>query len=151
MYEEARKAILESSEESSIYIGADSIRTKKKGVWKARYSVCIIVHRDSCHGAKIFHKTYVLDDYGNLKQRLLNEVMFAIEAATEVIDVVGDRHLAIHLDVNPSPNHKSHIAVKEALGWVRGSLGIDAQIKPNSWAATTAADHMVRNKDKYVS
>ncbi len=35
--------------------------------------------------------------------------------------------------------------LKEALGWVRGSLGLDAKIKPSSFAATHAADHAVRH------
>jgi predicted RNase H-related nuclease YkuK (DUF458 family) len=40
--------------------------------------------------------------------------------------------------------YKSNVAVKEALGYVKGTLGIDAKIKPDSFAATHAADHVVR-------
>ena len=86
-----------------------------------------------------------MPDYGNLKQRLLTEVQLAVQTALDIMDTIGDRHLEIHIDINPNPMHKSNIAVKEALGWVRGSLGIDAKIKPNSWAATHAADHAVRH------
>jgi uncharacterized protein len=145
MYEEARQAILESSPQSSVYIGADSIRFKKKGVWHAKYSTVIIVHMDSKKGCKLFHESIDMPDYGNLKQRLLTEVQFAVQAASEVIDVLGDRHMEIHLDINPNPKHKSNVAVKEALGWVKGSLGMDAKIKPASFAATHAADHAVRH------
>jgi predicted RNase H-related nuclease YkuK (DUF458 family) len=84
-----------------------------------------------------------MDDYGNLKQRLLNEVMYAVNVATELLDAIGDRHLEIHLDVNPNPKHKSSIAVKEALGYVTGS-GFIGKVKPCSWAATHAADHVAR-------
>jgi predicted RNase H-related nuclease YkuK (DUF458 family) len=140
MYEEARQAILESSPQSSVYIGADSIRFKKKGVWHAKYSTVIIVHMDSKKGCKLFHESIDMPDYGNLKQRLLTEVQFAVQAASEVIDVLGDRHMEI-----PNPKHKSNVAVKEALGWVKGSLGMDAKIKPASFAATHAADHAVRH------
>lgn len=145
MYDEAREAILNSSQESSIYVGADSIRYKKGELWFAKYSVVIILHMDSKHGCKLFHKTMDLPDYGNLKQRLLTEVGYAIEAATEIIDIVGDRHLEIHLDINPNPSYKSNIAIKEALGYVRGSLGLDARIKPHSFAATHCADYLVRH------
>lgn len=144
MFEDAKKAILESTVESSIYIGCDSIRYKKNKQWWAKYSTVIIIHKDSKHGCKIYHNSVDMPDYGNLKQRLLTEVQYAVEAATEILDVIGPRSLSIHLDVNPNPKHKSNVAVKEALGWVRGSLGIDAQIKPYSWAATHAADHAVR-------
>lgn len=144
MYEEAKQAILGSSPHSSVYIGTDSIRYKKNKQWYAKYSTVIIVHMDSKKGCKLFHESVDMPDYGNLKQRLLTEVQFAVAAASEVIDVLGDRHMEIHLDINPNPKHKSSVAVKEALGWVKGSLGIDAKIKPASFAATHAADHAVR-------
>lgn len=141
---EAKQAILDSSPESSVYIGCDSIRYKKNGQWRAKYSTVIIVHKDSKHGCAIFPFAEDLPDYGNMKQRLLNEVGYAVAAATEIIDVLGDRRMEVHLDLNPNPKHKSNVAIKEALGWVRGTLGLDALVKPNSWAATHAADHVVR-------
>ena len=145
MIEEAKQAILDSSKESSVYIGCDSIRFKKNKMWYAKYSTVIIVHMDSKHGCRLFHESIDMPDYGNLKQRLLNEVQMAVMAATEIVDVLGDRHMEIHLDINPNPKHKSSVAVKEALGWVKGSLGLDAKIKPASFAATHAADHAVRH------
>lgn len=145
MIEEAKQAILESSRESSVYIGCDSIRFRKNNQWYAKYSTVIIVHMDSKRGCKLFHSSVDMPDYGNLKQRLLTEVQMAVSTATEIIDVIGDRHMEIHLDINPNPKHKSSVAVKEALGWVKGSLGLDAKIKPSSFAATHAADHAVRH------
>ena len=142
--DEARKAILASSRESSIYIGCDSIRFKKHGLWHAKYSTVIIVHKDSNSGCRLFHESVVMQDYGVIKQRMLNEVMFAVNAATEVLDAIGDRHFEIHIDINPNPKHKSNVAVKEALGYVRGTLGIEAKIKPYAFAAMHAADHLVR-------
>jgi len=145
MIEEAKKAIESSSSSSSIYIGADSIRYNNRGRWYAKYSTVVILHKDSKHGCKLFHRTVDLPDYGNLKQRLMTEVGYAIEAASELIEVIGERHLEIHIDINPNPKYKSSVAVKEALGYVKGSLGIDAKIKPSSWAASHAADHLVRS------
>ena len=145
MYDAAREAILNSSESSSVYIGADSIRFKKNGQWFARYSTVIILHVDSNHGAKLFHKTVEMRDFGNLRQRLITEAGFAIDAASAILDVIGDRKIEVHLDINPNPRHKSSIAVKEALGYVKGTIGIDAKIKPESFAATHAADHVARS------
>ena len=145
MIEEAKQAILDSSQESSVYIGCDSIRFRKNKIWYAKYSTVVIVHMDSKKGCRRFHESIDMPDYGNLKQRLLTEVQHAVSTATEIIDVLGDRHMEIHLDINPNPKHKSSIAVKEALGWVKGSLGIDAKIKPSAFAATHAADHAVRH------
>jgi len=145
MYEEAKQAILSSSLQSSVYIGCDSIRFRKNKQWYAKYSTVIIVHMDSKKGCRLFHESVDLPDYGNLKQRLLMEVQLAVAAATEVIEVLGNRHMEVHLDINPDPKHKSNVAVKEALGWVKGSLNMDAKIKPLSFAATHAADHAVRH------
>lgn len=142
--DDAREAIKASSAESSIYIGCDSIRFKKHGLWHAKYSTVVIVHMDSKKGCKLFHASEILPDYGVIKQRMLNEVMFAVNAATELIDDIGDRHFEIHIDINPNPKHKSNVAVKEALGYVKGNLGIDAKIKPHAFAAMHAADHLVR-------
>ena len=145
MIEEAKKAILDSSPDSSVYIGCDSIRFRKNKMWYAKYSTVIIVHMESKKGCRLFHDSVDMPDYGNLKQRLLTEVQYAVTVATEIIDVLGDRHMEIHLDINPNPKHKSSVAVKEALGWVKGSLGIDAKVKPSAFAATPAADHAVRH------
>ena len=145
MIEQAKKAILDSSPESSVYIGCDSIRFKKNKMWYAKYSTVVIVHMDSKRGCKLFHESVDMPDFGNLKQRLLNEVQMAVNTATEILDVLGDRHMELHLDINPNPKHKSSIAIKEALGWVKGSLGLDAKVKPASFAATHAADHAVRH------
>ena len=144
MYEETKQAILESSPQSSVYVGCDSIRYKKKDQWYAKYSTVVIVHMDSKKGCRLFHESVDMPDYGNLKQRLLTEVQLAVAAASEILEVLGERHMEIHLDINPSPNHKSNVAVKEAIGWVRGSFGFDPMIKPASFAATHAADHAVR-------
>lgn len=145
--EEAKKAILASSPESSIYIGCDSKRFRKRGRWYARYLTVIIIHKDSSKGCVLFSESNVLDDWSESKKpkaRLLTEVMFAVNAAFEVLPAIGDRHWELHCDINPNPRYKSNAAVKEALGYVRGNLGVDAKIKPDAFAAMHAADHLVR-------
>lgn len=95
---------------------------------------------NSANGAKILYHDCTLPEYGNLKQRLLQEANFAIGTATEVVDLLQGRKLEIHLDINPNPKHKSNVAVKEALAYAKG-MGLDAKIKPHSFAASHAADH----------
>ena len=88
MIEEAKELIAASSPQSAVYIGCDSIRYRKNNQWFAKYSTVIIVHMDSKHGCRLFHESYDLPDYGNLKQRLLTEVQHAVATATEIIDAV---------------------------------------------------------------
>eukprot|EP00457_Paulinella_chromatophora_P007219 gb/GEZN01007240.1/.p1 GENE.gb/GEZN01007240.1/~~gb/GEZN01007240.1/.p1 ORF type:complete len:290 (-),score=24.84 gb/GEZN01007240.1/:552-1421(-) len=142
MFDRAREAIKASSPASSVYIGCDSLQYRKGNNFRARYSTVIVLHLDSKHGCQLFHKTVDLRDYDNLRQRLLNEVMYAIEAANHVMDVIGERKLEIHLDINSDARHKSNLALKEATGYVRGILNIVPKFKPDAFAATSAADHL---------
>lgn len=145
--DQAKEAILSSSAESSVYVGCDSKRFKRKGIWYARYMTVIIVHRDSSRGCQLFYDAQVLQDWSpdkSPKQRLLNEVMFCVNAALEVRETIGNRHYEVHLDINPNQKYKSYVAVKEACGYVMGNLGIEAKIKPHAFAAMHAADHLVR-------
>lgn len=144
-WNKAKEAIKSSSKTSSVYIGCDSVRFKRNGVWMAKYATVVIVHKDSQHGCKVFHDSKTVADYGGLKARLLNETMYAVNAAMEILDVLEDRPLEIHLDLNNDAKHKSNVAVKEAVGWVMG-MGLTPVIKPDSWAATHAADHCARGK-----
>ena len=148
MIEAAKAAISESSQESSVYIGCDSARKKKNGKFFATYATVVILHRDSKHGAQMFSYVETQQDYsakGEIKQRLMNEVNFAVAAGLAICDVVEDRPFEIHLDINKDPRHKSNVAMKEACGWVLGTFGIEATLKPDGFAATHAADHLVRH------
>lgn len=153
-WKNAKSAITKSSTDANVYVGCDSIRYKsKKGItgicqpnsWVARYSVVIVLHhsRDGCN---IYHQTFVLPDFGNIKERMLNEVNYAVSAALEIVDLLGPRTMSIHLDINPNEEHKSSVAVKEAIGWVRGMFGQDPVVKPDAWAASHVSDHVVRDK-----
>lgn len=140
--DKCKEAIRNASPTSSFYIGCDSsVNRGRDGKKTAHYVVVFIVHMNSANGARIIHKDYTLPEYGSLKQRLSNEVNFAFGLALEVTEELNGRHLEVHLDINPSPKHKSNIAAKEALAYARG-MGIDAKIKPHSFAASHAADHL---------
>ena len=150
MIEKANEAIVTAHPNSAVYIGCDSMRFKKNGIWYAKYSVVIILHKECSKGGQLFHSLSVEKDYGAMKQRLMNEAQLTIRAFEGVVDscLENDIGIHIHLDLNPDPKHKSNIAVKEACGWVLGSTGISPDIKPASWAASSAADHAVRGKIK---
>ena len=149
MWDDAIEAIKNSSLESSVYIGSDSRRFKEgkhpNHTWMARYSTVVILHMNSCNGGIIFHYSVTERDYGEIKVRLMREVSLAVEAASLIEPHLNGRSLEIHLDINPDPKYKSHVVVKETLGWVQGQ-GWDAKVKPDGWAASHAADHVVREK-----
>jgi uncharacterized protein len=136
---EIKKVIKSSSKETAIYVGCDSsVCTKNKK--NATYSKVVVIHIDGNAGCMIYGDISVMPFYGSIKQRLMQEVFLATEIALELTDVCEDRPFEIHLDLNPSPDYKSNIVVKEAIGYVRGMLGIDPKLKPDAMASSTVAD-----------
>jgi predicted RNase H-related nuclease YkuK (DUF458 family) len=139
-YQEVRDAIAASPADSSVYIGADSKVYSHSGEAMVAYVTVIILHYGSSKGAKIFKSHRTDRYYGQIRTRLMAEVTDAIMAATEVADVIEDRGFEIHLDINRDERYKSSALVKEATGYVLGTLGFEPKLKPESFAASSVAD-----------
>jgi predicted RNase H-related nuclease YkuK (DUF458 family) len=78
----------------------------------------------------------------SLRERLLREVWLSVELGLKLEPVVpGPLH--VHIDANPIAQHKSSAYVQELVGLVV-SQGFRAVNKPESWAASRAADRLVR-------
>lgn len=142
-----RKLITDASAESKIYFGSDSERVNVDGVWYVDFLLCVILHEDGCHGASVIYGAIERErDYdknlGRPFQRLFTEVMKIGDLYLKLQDTLGDRDVSIHLDLNPDKRHGSSCAVSEAIGYIKGVCGIEPVIKPNSWAASIAADRL---------
>lgn len=136
-----RDYITESSPQTSIYIGCDSVRHKDRGGnWVASYSLVVVVHKDTKKGCKLFGSIIKIPDYGNLRQRLMQEVYYVSELGLALVDSIGERKFEIHIDVNPSENFASSTVIKEACGYIRAMFNMDPKTKPEASAASTAAD-----------
>ena len=147
--EKVKDFIFNVSDTSSIYIGCDSTRLKKKDIWFAKYCTVVIIHYDSCHGGKIFHKFDIERDFDQKKDkprlRLMNEVIRAANLYIELESSIGERHCEIHLDLNRDKKYGSSCVVPEALGYVKGMTNLTAYIKQDSWASTTCCDYLLRH------
>jgi len=135
-----KESIKRSPTNSSVYIGADSKVFTRHGKQMVAYVTVIILHYGSSKGATIFKSHRTDYYYGQVRTRLMGEVTDAIAAGMEVVDVIGDRAFEIHLDINPDPRFKSSEIIREATGYVMGTLGIEPKIKPDSFAASSVAD-----------
>ena len=145
--EEVRNFIINSSESSCIYIGADSERYRDKDDnWVADYTVAIVVHHDGNRGCKIFGKVDSERDFDNRHDRpamrLMNEVYRASQMYLDLAEAIGDRHCEVHLDINPDVIHGSSCVVQQAIGYVRGVCNIVPMVKPEAFAASYAADRL---------
>lgn len=143
--EELRKFISEQSSDSKIYIGCDSFRHKKGGKWFASYTTVVVVHINGRNGCRVFGDITSEPDYDQKKNRpamrLMNEVYKAVAMLEEIVDVIENREVELHLDINPDKKHGSSCVIEQAVGYVRGVAGIEPKVKPEGWAATHCADH----------
>lgn len=142
--QEVKQAIAESSQSTRVYIGCDSKVTRKKQI---KFCTVVILHVDGKHGGRMFHNVELEPTFQSPEKprmRLMQKVQKVVELGWELQEVIGNRHFEVHLDLNTSPKYKSHSAVKEACGYVLGCLGLDAKLKPEAFAASTAADKLVQ-------
>lgn len=143
-FEEVKAFIEAQSPETKIYIGCDSARFRLNGVWHADYTIAIVVHIDSKHGCKVFGEIQRERDYDQKRsrpaQRLMTEVYKVSEMYLKLADVLEDRDVEVHLDINPNEMHGSSCVITQAVGYIRGVCGVTPMVKPNSWAASFAAD-----------
>lgn len=139
-FAEIKDFIRNTGEGSSIYVGCDS---KVFGNYTAFVSV-IVVHINSSNGCKMFYQKDKINRELSIRDRLLKEVDFAVYTALSILDIIGNRRLEVHLDINPNENYKSSMIVKEAIGYVLAQ-GLKPVLKPNSIAAYSVADYIVKN------
>nr|QMP83276.1 MAG: hypothetical protein [Caudoviricetes sp.] len=134
------------SPQTKIYIGGDSERFKINGVWYADYATVIVVHIDGKHGCKVFGEITRERDFDQKKakprMRLMTEVYKIAELYLKLKDVLEDRDVEVHIDINPDEHYGSSCVISEAVGYIRGMCNVVPLVKPNAWAASTCADRL---------
>jgi uncharacterized protein len=144
--QEVKDFITAQSPETKVYLGADSERVNIRGVWYADYTLAVVVHIDGKHGCKIFGDVQRERDWDQKANkpslRLMQEVYKVSDLFHELSDVLQDRHVEVHLDINPNERYKSSAVVNQAIGYIKGTCNIDAQVKPKAFAASYAADRL---------
>jgi predicted RNase H-related nuclease YkuK (DUF458 family) len=141
---EVARFIGQTSQETRVYVGCDSVLRSRGGRTSATYATVVVVHLDGCRGCKVFGRLDVQPDSGTMKARLLQEAWKAGEGAAELLPHLGDREMEDHLDIHTDPTAGSHIAIKEAAGYIRGLKGLVAHFKPNACIASACADRYAR-------
>lgn len=144
--EEVKTFIEAQGPDTKIYIGADSERYKKGKQWYADYTLAIVIHIDGRHGCKIFGEVQTEVDFdakaSRPSMRLMNEVYKVAELYQKLVDVIGDREVQIHLDINPDEAHNSSIVIQQAVGYIKGTCNVVPMVKPKAFAASYAADRL---------
>ena len=144
--EEVKNFIANQSDETKIYLGADSERFEINGVWYADYITAVVVHIDGRHGCKLFGEVHRERDYDQKKDkpamRLMNEVYKVADLFHALSDVLEDREVEVHLDINPNEKYGSSCVVQQAIGYIKGTCNVAPMVKPKAFAASYAADRL---------
>lgn len=140
------KFINSQSAETKIYLGADSERYRKKEKWFADYTLAVVVHFDGIHGCKVFGEVQTEQVYDQRMDkpvmRLMTEVYKVSELYLALAEALIDRHVEIHLDINPDEQHASNLVAQQAIGYIKGVCNITPQLKPEAFAASYCADRL---------
>lgn len=134
---------------SRLYLGADSVRFEKKGKrFKgqafAKISVVAVIHLGGRHGCQVIgynEEEQVWDKkLGRPQHRMMLEVYEVSKLYNEIIELIPDANIEVHLDISEDPAHGSSCAAKQAAGYVLGVCQIKPVMKPHAWCASTCAD-----------
>jgi hypothetical protein len=144
--EEVKQFILNQSPETKLYIGGDSERFLIDNVWYADYTLAIVVHYGGNRGCKIFGEVVRERDFDQQKDkprmRLMNETFKIADLYMRLAEILEDRHVEIHLDINPNEHFGSSCVINEATGYIRGMCNVIPMVKPHAFAATYCADRL---------
>jgi uncharacterized protein len=132
--------------DTRIYIGVDSERVRGADrQWYAVYTAAIVVHVNGNNGCKLFGEVSRERDYDRVDRpntRLMQEVYKVSELYLQLAEVLEDRSVEVHLDLNPDEHHASSNVVSQAIGYIRGTCNVIPMVKPEAFAASYAADRM---------
>jgi predicted RNase H-related nuclease YkuK (DUF458 family) len=87
-----------------------------------------------------------------MKNRLWGEVYRAVDVTAyldehEIFYLENVSKFDIHLDLNKKEMFRSNMILEDAVGFVRAQ-GYECEVKPNSPAASFAADRVCRGKEQ---
>jgi len=142
--DEVRDFIMAQTPETKVYIGVDSERFLIGKDWYADYIMVVVVHINGNNGCKIFGEVQRERDWDQKRDRprmrLMNEVYKIADLYTKIHDVLEDREVQVHLDINPDEMYGSSCVINEAVGYIKGMCNVVPMVKPKAFAASYAAD-----------
>jgi predicted RNase H-related nuclease YkuK (DUF458 family) len=147
-----RDFISKEGPETKYYIGCDSDCFRRDGNFYGTFVSVLVIHKNGNNGCKLFGKVEterIYIPHKNQSLRLMTEVYKVTELYMELQDLLKGKSVEIHLDINPESTHKSHVILSQASGYVKGVCGITPKIKPHAFAASQAADRLIRVKTEY--
>ena len=122
-----------------VIIGTDSARLPTND---ADFVTAVVVYRVG-NGGRYFYRRFEIGKFHTLRDRIIQEVLFSIEAAKEVLEelkkdaTLPNWSFEIHADVGENGNTK--VLIQEVVGMIRAN-NFEVKTKPESYAASKVAD-----------
>jgi len=123
-----------------ICIGTDS---QVKGGEIHFATVVVLLRKGS--GGYMFIQTEVVRRPMAVRQRMLEEVSRSIGVAYALCGLLNRYgvRMEVHADINTDPAYKSHDALAETMGYIRG-MGFEFRAKPQAFASSSCANKIVQ-------
>ena len=132
-----------------VHIGTDAQAVAND---KADFVTVVCVHAMDESRAVTSRVLYWKDrkvPFHSLWEKLYGETWRSLQVAMKLEKHFGSdfgQKILVHVDANPDPVYKSSNYVKQLAGMVVG-YGFKHILKPDAWAASHAADHIVKRKN----
>lgn len=125
-----------------IHVGCDSQQKKRFTEF-----VTVVILLKEGKGGRVLYKKDRVKRIRNLRERLLMEVSHSINTGLEINKISEEIDMNIHIDANPNIKFQSSKYVQQLVGYVMGCGFDNVIVKPDSWAASHVADHVVKSKN----
>ena len=133
------KKELEAGHNLRICIGTDS-QVRGKNI---TFATVIVFLREGKGGFMFINSETVVTAM-KIRERMINEVTKSVTIAYELSELFTTYNipLEVHVDINPDATFKSNVALKEAMGYIKG-MGYEFKAKPHGFASSSCADKVV--------
>lgn len=116
------------------------------------YVTVVVLHRPT-KGGRVFICSERIARIRELRERLWREAYRSVQLAMELSSPPDGLEAIsvdeVHIDANVDPRHKSSKYVEELVGLVMGQ-GFRAVVKPEAFAASHIADHVVKHRNERI-
>lgn len=98
-------------------------------------------------GGRAFYTKEKNQKFNSIRQKLVKETWMSVQTALEVEPLLHETcDLAVHIDATNDKRWRSSNHVQELVGMVVGQ-GFKAVIKPDAFAASHVAEHIVKGRN----
>lgn len=131
------KSKIDEVDDCEVFVGTDSQVYRDY----TAYAVAICMYNPGNGAHIIYSKEKVYEKKERLADRLWEEVIRTVKVADFLRENIKNIDINTHFDVNPDEEFRSNQVYKAAIGYATGA-NFDFEVKPESWAATCAADRI---------